>query len=45
MRGAVISTSVYKGNPTTFTLRRGIVVPRFLYFFTTLKERGEFYLS
>lgn len=30
MRGAVISTSVYKGIPTTFTLRRGNTVPRFL---------------
>ena len=28
MRGAVNSTSVYKGIPTTFTLRCGIAVPR-----------------
>lgn len=31
MRGAVIPTSVYKGNPTTFTLRRGYTVPTLLY--------------
>ena len=31
MRGAVIPTSVYKGIPTTFTLRRGCTVPRFFY--------------
>ncbi len=30
MRGAVIPTSVYKGIPTTFTLRRGYTVPRFM---------------
>ena len=29
MRGAVISTSVYQGFLSTFTLGRGISVPRF----------------
>ena len=28
--GLLIPTSVYKGIPTTFTLRRGITVPRFV---------------
>lgn len=29
--GLLISTSVYKGIPTTSTLRRDITAPRFLY--------------
>ena len=33
MRGAVISTSVYQGFPSTFTLGRGISVPRFCVYF------------
>jgi hypothetical protein len=33
MRGAVISTSVYHGFPSTFTLGRGISVPRFCVYF------------
>ena len=30
MRGAVIPTSAHQGIPTTFALRRGITVPRYL---------------
>lgn len=40
MRGAVISTSAHQGIPTTFALRRGIAVPRFMAFINALMVTG-----
>lgn len=36
--GLLIPTSVYKGIPTTFTLRRGIAVPRLVFHLNALME-------
>ena len=45
-RGAVIPTSVSKGFPSTFTLRRGIAVPRFVYQYSPCGSwRAENYTS